>query len=82
MLIERRSGTDRRTEPRATPGRRSSDWIARRCMACGKTICKMSIRDALKPGETLEIICTCNEVNRIAGPYPKAPDAEPVPAGA
>ena len=51
-------------------------------MACGKTICKMSIRDALKPGETLEIICTCNEVNRIAGPYPKAPDAEPVPAGA
>lgn len=45
--------------------------VTRRCMACGKTICRMSIRDALKPGEILEIVCTCNEQNLLAGKFPK-----------
>lgn len=66
-MLDRRAGPDRREAPREPAGRRSSDMVTRRCMACGKTICQMSIRDALKPGEILKIICTCNQQNLLVG---------------
>jgi hypothetical protein len=71
---ERRTGDERRVEPRPALGRRESDAAAAfvreltaiRCSGCGKIICKTTV-DAVRAGQVIEIKCGCNQRNYLIG---------------